>query len=87
MPWKIAGQIARYQYEPVVFKIANGMTYRPDWRAVESNGKVRIYEVKGAFVYEGSTEKLKSAAFLYPEYEWYLCQWKSGQWTIQKVLP
>ena len=82
---KMKGEIERYAYEPIKLKLGNGLLYVPDWYVVHSPFRIAIYEIKGAKIFDGALEKLKTAAHLYPEFEWWLYQWKGGEWLTQRV--
>lgn len=72
------------RYNAVSFELANGLRYKPD---VTVNMKV-AYEVKGPWASRDAFPRLKMAARLYPELDWYLAtKAKGGGWDIQKILP
>ena len=53
----------------------------PTWK----DGRLTCYEVKGGFIREDAIAKLKACATINPEITFYICQYKAGQWIIQKV--
>lgn len=87
LPWLATGEIDRVgEHESVRFAIGNGVTFAPDWPAWK-DGRLRFYEVKGAFIREDAIVKLKCFATQYPEHELWLYQWKGGDWIVQRILP
>lgn len=85
--WVRDGEIDRYgEHESIRFQIGNGVTLCPDWPAWK-DGRLILFEVKGAFIREDATVKLKCFARAYPEHELWLYQWRGGEWISQKVLP
>lgn len=85
-PMRHTGEIGHYRFEAHTLKLANGLRYTPDWSAVNAAGKLVFWEVKGARIEEDAIVKFKTAPSSFPEHEFYLCQWKDGEWTIQKGL-
>jgi len=87
MSWKATGEIDRYGgHESIRLELANGARFSPDfptWR----DGRLTFFEVKGAKIWDDAKDRIKIAAREYPEFTFYLCQWKAGEWIIQKVLP
>lgn len=75
------------QFEAIYLEIANGCMYRTDWLVEVEGGRYEIHEVKGGKVWDDSIVKLKVAARLYPGFTFYIAQYKSGEWIVQKVLP
>ena len=66
-------------------KLANGLWFKVDITC-EIDGKMTCFEVKGPFAFRGGFENLKSAASLFPEWDWFLVWKDDGQWKSQKVL-
>jgi hypothetical protein len=67
-------------------KLANGLWFKVDITCI-IDGKMTCFEVKGSFAFRGGFENLKSAASLFPEWDWFLVWKDDGQWKSQKVLP
>ena len=42
-----AGQIARYDFEPVKLRLADRTFYTPDFRVIIPDGTIEFHEVKG----------------------------------------
>jgi hypothetical protein len=94
---KHRGEVKDYGYERltlVLFEALPGTgtgsrrtRFTPDWHCILPDGRTRLVEVKGAYAYEGALDKLKAAAALYPDYEFYLARWAHGEWTVTRVVP
>lgn len=84
---KLTGEIGEYRFEAVTLRLANGLRYTPDYHSINGNGVTVFWEVKGAHIRDDALPKLKMAASCYPKYEFFLAQWKGGEWVIQRVLP
>lgn len=97
---KLRNEVERYEFEPIRLRLANGVTYTPDWCAWLRTDRPRLgqrltfYEVKGekrqgrTIVRDDASAKIKIAATQYPEFQFVLV-WKdqsSGQWQEQPVL-
>jgi hypothetical protein len=68
---KLAGRIAKYQFESVRLKLADLTYYNPDWYVLCADGTVELVEVKGSWNapnQDKSRVKLKVAAEQYPEF-------------------
>jgi hypothetical protein len=66
---KIRGEIAWYEYECLRLRIgAEGAAcwYTPDYMALNADGFIMCYEVKGGYKWEDSVIKFKAAERLYP---------------------
>lgn len=71
--------------QAIRLELAPNCTYTPDF-SVWFMGKMIFYEAKGAFVRDDAIVKLKTAARLYPEFDFWLCQRKNNKWT-EKLMP
>jgi hypothetical protein len=89
IPMRATGEINQYRFEAIRLKLANGHTYCCEWSAVNTAGKLVFWEIKGGRERqrEAGIAQIKVAATSYPEFEFWLCRYKAGTWTIQKVLP
>jgi hypothetical protein len=85
-PMRHAGEIGEYKFEAITLKLAPGLRYTPDYSTVTAAGVTVFYEIKGAILKDDAIVKFKMAPSIFPHYEFYLCQWKGGEWTIQKGL-
>jgi len=84
--------LLRAQYGPscvriqsIRLELAPNCCYTPDF-SVWREKQLTFYEVKGAFIRDDAIVKLKTAARLYPEFDFYLCQWKNHRWT-ERWIP
>lgn len=85
--WRVTGKIDRYcEHESIRLDIGDGVTLKPDWPYFVQ-GKLCFVEVKGAFIREDASIKLKCAARQYPEFAFWLYQWKGGIWIPQPIKP
>ena len=83
---KQAGEILRYDYEPISFKLANGKRYRPDFVVVYKD-HIAFHEVKGRWMKnrrDGMTH-LIWAAQRFPMFRWILIERERGAW-IETVI-
>lgn len=86
-----AGEIVRWQYEPMTLHLGGGVKYKPDfvcWMPpVKGSGSmagrwIQIREVKGSWIKnrrDGIT-RLKLAAVLFPYFGFLLVSRSAGQW-------
>lgn len=79
------GRIARWRFEGVTLRLADGARYTPDFAVTLPDGRLEMHETKGGFIREAAMVRLKVAAELFPEFEFILAQWKRGEWTIKRV--
>lgn len=77
------------------YKLGNGVNYTPDFTASNwpdstaiTHPKETAWEVKGKHSWDDAIVKIKMAATVWPEINWWFC-WKDerGQWKQQLVLP
>lgn len=62
---RIAGQIARWDFEPEALRLADRTFYHPDFRVLRVDGTVEFHEVKG-FWEDDARVKIKVAAEMHP---------------------
>lgn len=92
------GQIINYSYEPITFKLAEGLRYTPDFMCMyaEPTRGCAFFEIKGSeFFASGksnqmnSLSKLKMAATKFPQFYFYKCyprkKSEGGAWVIEPV--
>lgn len=69
--------------QDLTLKLADNCRYTPEFRVVW-NSRLTIYEVKGGFIREDAWIKLKTAARLFPEFDFVMAQdvgtAKSREW-------
>jgi hypothetical protein len=73
-----AGEILKFYYEQVKFRLAEKTFYTPDFLVVKLD-HLEIVEVKG-FLLDDAAVKFKCAAELYPWIKWKMIRWKNKQW-------
>lgn len=80
-------QIARWRYEPLTFRLANGVRYTPDFVTTDFAWQLRCYEVKGPYCRDDARIKLRVAAAQFTEIEWFLATRpdRSGPWLVERV--
>lgn len=81
--------ITKLYSQSVRLRLANGLTYTPDFFVFHRHGSPWAYEVKGKHAWDDAIVKIKCAATTYPYITFYMV-WKdkqSGQWQEQHVLP
>lgn len=90
---------ARVQPHAIRLELADKCTYLPDFYCVmdvmvhtttgtskpHHSSRLHIYEVKGRHMWEDGWIKLKIAARMYPEFNFFFAQKKGGQWKVKQV--
>jgi hypothetical protein len=79
---KLAGEIVRYRYEALKFKLAPNTFFTPDFM-VTFEDRVEIHETKG-FWEEDARIKIKMAAELFPEFVFMGVQYKKKIWMFEE---
>lgn len=74
-----AGEIRRFDFEPVKLRLAKSTFYTPDFRVVNSDGVVEMHEVKG-FWRDDARVKIKVAAATHPYRFVAVSKAKGGGW-------
>ena len=91
-------QIVSYSFEPVTFKLAEGVRYTPDFMAVFADPTmgVAFYEIKASEFHASgksnqmnSLTKLKVAARTFPQFYFFKCyprkKSEGGAWMIEPI--
>lgn len=78
-----AGEILRWDFEPEKLRLADRTFYTPDFRVIDSEGRIEFHETKG-FMRDDAAVKIKVAAEQHP-YVFKLVMQKRGQWDIQTI--
>lgn len=85
-PRELAGELSLIRYEGITLPIAHRCTYTPDYIAETKEGETILFEVKAGHQYkEKGVLKLKFAATVYPQYQFYLCEKKKGSWKVKRI--
>lgn len=74
------GQIISYQYEAVKLRLAHKTFYTPDF-FVTHHDRFEFVEIKG-FCEDDAMVKFKTAAAMFPGFQWRMIKWKNKQWEI-----
>jgi hypothetical protein len=82
---RIAGELLRYEYEAVTFKLADDCRYTPDFFVITQAGGVEFHEVKGAHIWEDARVKIRVAARNFDCFTFYMAQYKAGEWNIGEI--
>ncbi len=78
-----AGQIARWDFQPVKLRLADRTFYEPDFRVIALDGTIEMHETKG-FMEDDAAVKLKVAAEQHP-YRFVLVRKLKGVWSETPV--
>jgi len=78
---KAAGEIDRWDYEPVKLRLSKGCFYTPDFRVIRANF-VEYHEVKGFWRSTGRV-KIKVAAEVHDCYRFIAVQWVKKMWEFE----
>ena len=74
------GEIKRWLYESIKFRLADRTWYTPDFVVWMPDGRVRVVEVKG-FLRDDAAVKYKVARETYPEFEWVMIRRVKSSWV------
>ena len=77
---KRAGEITRWDFQPLKFRLAKKTWFTPDFVAWLPDGKVWIIEIKGGHVRDDAAVKFKMAREIYPEFKWTCLQKTKHDW-------
>ena len=91
-------QIVSYSFEPITFKLAEGVRYTPDFMAVfaDPTRGVAFYEIKASEFHASgksnqmnSLTKLKVCARTFPQFYFFKCypraKREGGSWVIESI--
>lgn len=81
---KHLGEIIRWRFEPIKFRLADKTFYTPDFM-VTCVDHIEIHEVKG-FMEEDANVKIKVAAELNPEFLFIVVKKEKDNFTFREVL-
>jgi len=77
---RLAGHIARWDYEPEKLRLADATFYTPDFRVIYPDGTIEFHETKG-FIRDDAMVKIKVAAEQHP-YKFLMIRRKGGAWDV-----
>ena len=70
---KLAGEVVKWDFEPVKLRLADSTFYTPDFKVLLPNREVEFHEFKG-FWRDDARVKIKVAAELFPEWRFVAVQ-------------
>lgn len=76
-----AGEIKRYSFEPLKFRLADKTFYTPDFMVVRDN-QIEMHEVKGYWE-DDARVKIKVVAELFPEFQFIAVQKIKGEYNYE----
>lgn len=81
--------LGKGKFEAVRLRLAGGEHYTPDFMAVDGNGRICLYEVKGSYrlhSHGAAAVRFKEAVAQYPEFSfiWAYLDGKNG-WKVQNA--
>jgi len=79
------GEVWDYRFEPIKFRLADNTFYTPDFLVVKVTG-LEVHEIKGSYEREDARVKWKTAAELFPWFQFVVARWlgKKKGWKIEK---
>ncbi len=70
----MAGEVQSWSFEAHTFRLADGLSFRPDFEVVLTDGSIEFVDVKGSTnpkaIDPKSRVKIKTAAQMWPHYVW-----------------
>lgn len=84
---KRAGHLAWYGFEAVRLNLGGGAWYKCDFVALEENGALVFWEVKGTFWREASRVRIKVAAGKFPHWTFIGVQRDGTGWKEERFEP
>lgn len=75
------GELLSVRYEGMTLRWGGGMKYTADMVAQKPDGSWLLFEVKGAHIRSRDIVRFKGCRAEWPEFEFQMWQWKSGEWT------
>lgn len=79
--------VARFVFEGVSFRLANGARFTPDFIVFMVDGSIQIHEIKGSHSREAAIVRLKVAAGLFPEFQFFIQRLANGRWAESRIYP
>lgn len=68
----------------ITLVLGNGVRYTPDFYTPNPQ---TFWEVKGGFIRPDAWTKLKLAASQYPEFAFWMAQWRDRDWHLTRIQP
>jgi hypothetical protein len=79
-----AGELRRWHFEAVKFRLGPKCFYTPDFLVVFADGRVEWHEVKGGFIREDAQIKMKWFVRDFPEFPLVIVRRVGGGWTYER---
>ncbi len=79
-PSRIAGEVLRWTFEGLRFRLADGAWYKPDFNVIMPDGLLVNIEVKGGIIHEATIVRVKVAREAHSWCKFEVWQWKGGAW-------
>lgn len=83
---RLAGEILRWRFEPLKFRIGHACFYTPDFEVVLPDGTVQYHEVKG-FWRDDARVKIKAVASLFNDRHFQAVQKAGMGWKVEEIKP
>ena len=80
---KVAGEIWRWDFQSIKFRLADNTFYTPDFVVYLPDGRIEIHETKG-FWEEDARVKFKVAAESFP-FPFVAVQWVKKAWVFERI--
>ena len=81
---KHLGEIKRWVFEPIKFRLADKTFYTPDFLVVHKE-HMEIHEVKG-FMEEDANVQIKVVAEMFPEFLFVVVKKEKGEFTYREII-
>jgi hypothetical protein len=86
-----AGEVARWRFEPLKFRLGAACFYTPDFEVVLADGTLEYHEVKGGHWMEDARVKIKAVAALFADRRFVAVQKRrkkdGGGWKVEEIKP
>ena len=86
---KLGRRIRDVRHHPLRLRIADGVSYQPDFLVVRLDGVIEMHEVKGGYKkdskrYDKGRIKFRTAAEAFPWFQFVWVTWQKGQWQVER---
>lgn len=79
----LVGDVSRFLFEKIKFKLAKKTFYTPDFYVVMPDGMIEIHEVKG-FWEDDARVKIKVASEMFREFRWVGVREINKTWSFEE---
>jgi len=85
LPLMASGGICAWRFEAITLALDDSTSYLPDFQVTTATGAIEFYEVKGKQIWEDSVVKFKWAQKEYPEFSFFMAQFKKETgWALKR---